>query len=117
MIAPARAPDGGGRPCGRTAARAGGPVPSGELLGRFPRRGPRDADIELRVVPGKFEGHPYLALHLCRRDPDVAWWPCKGKGVSIRLADAENIADAIREALNRVENRPDDPVATGRRAR
>jgi hypothetical protein len=90
---------------GPGGAASGGPAPSGELLAAFPRKGPRGLELELRVILDAFEGHPYLALRLWQRDRAGAWWPLKGRGRSIRSAEAQGVAEALLEARDRVDPR------------
>ena len=67
------------------------PQDDGEPLGTF-RRGDRE---ELRVVLKEFKGHPYISLRLWERDQGGAWWPTKGKGLSIRISEAQGVAEAL----------------------
>jgi hypothetical protein len=102
---------------GQGGATAAGPAPSGDLLARFPRKGPRGVEQELRLLLAEYEGHPYLALRLWERDQGGAWWPTR-KGVSIRMGEAGGLAGALLAALDDDHDEgpgPDDPVATGRR--
>ncbi len=94
----------GREPPGRATAEA--PEPSGETLATFPRKGPDGAQQELRVVLDEYQGHGYIAVRLWQADQAGAFWPLKGKGVSIRLSEAEGVADALREALAHVERPP-----------
>jgi len=80
-------------------ASAAAPEPSGEVLATFPRKGPGGRDQELRVVLDEYQGHRYIAIRLWQRDGRGGWWPVKGKGVSIRLREAEGVAVALDRAL------------------
>src|SRR4051794_14365723 len=76
------------------------PAPTGELLAAFPRRGPEGVDQELRVVLDEYQGHRYLAIRLWQRNSRTCgWWPLKGRGVSVRLSEAEGVAEALTRAL------------------
>jgi hypothetical protein len=91
---------------GRSTAEARAPEMSGELLAAFPRQGPGGVEQELRVVLDSFNVHLYVAVRLWQRDRDAgAWWPLKGKGVSIRIGECEGVADALRRALGRGDAR------------
>ena len=82
-------------------ARPAPPVPTGKLLARFPRHGTGGL-AELRVVLDSFEGHEFIGLRVWQRDNDGSWWPMRGKGVSVRLSEAEGVAEALlaaREAI------------------
>ena len=58
---------------------------------------------ELRVVLDEYQGHPYVSVRLWQAGQDGAFWPLKGKGVSIRLSECEGVAAALQEALDRAE--------------
>jgi hypothetical protein len=99
----------GREPPGRSQATAEPPRPSGETLATFPRKSREGPETELRLVLDEFQGSPYLALRVWQQDQAGNWWPVKGKGVSVRLAEAEGVADALREALGRAD-RPEPPT-------
>ena len=63
----------------------------GEPLGTFARGDGRE---ELRVSLKSYEGHPYVALRVWERDRAGQFWPSKGKGLSIRIAEAAGVAEA-----------------------
>jgi hypothetical protein len=75
------------------------PPETGSRLATLPRGNGR---AELRVNLVEFQGRPYLAVRLWRRDQSGAWWPAR-KGVSIRLSEARDVADALAKALDRTE--------------
>jgi hypothetical protein len=82
------------------SAQATAPEPTGEVLARFPRRGPDGVEQELRVVRDEYQGHRYLAVRLWQRDGRTGqWWPLKGKGISVRLSEAQGVAEALVEGL------------------
>jgi hypothetical protein len=58
---------------------------------------PRDPTTELRVTLAEYQGHPYISLRVWERGRDGRWWPVKGKGCSVRIAEAEGLADALRK--------------------
>src|SRR3982750_2266133 len=95
---PARAPP---RPRRRPGAEPlAPPEPTGRLLAAFPRRGEAGVEQELRVVLDEYQGHRYLAIRLWQKDVRTGgWWPLRGKGVSIRLSEAQGVAEAMLEAL------------------
>src|SRR5690349_2331793 len=73
------------------------PEPTGELLATFPRM--RDGvEQELRVYLDEYRGHPYLSIRVWELGRG-GYWPLAGKGVSIRLAEAQGVAEALLEAL------------------
>jgi hypothetical protein len=73
------------------------PAESGLRRAKLPRRDGRE---ELRVNLAEYQGRPYLAVRLWQRDQSGAWWPTR-KGVSIRLSEARDVADALAKALDR----------------
>lgn len=107
-------------PPGRSQATAEAPQPSGETLATLPRKGPDGARQELRVVLDEYQGHRYISVRLWQAGQDGAFWPLKGKGVSIRLGEAEGVAAALQQALGQVEQpapQPTREAPPGRRQR
>lgn len=89
----------------RQAPAAETPRETGRRLVALPRSRRGGPDEELRVSLDEYQGHPYISVRLWTQDArSGAWWPSK-KGVSVRLAEAEDVADALREAL-RVADAP-----------
>jgi hypothetical protein len=106
----------GQEPPGRATAEA--PEPTGETLASFPRKGSDGTEQELRVVLDEYQGHPYIAVRLWSIDRDTgAWWPVKGKGISVRLSEAQGVAEALTRALDLVEQPPPREPPRGRRER
>jgi hypothetical protein len=60
---------------------------------------PRGKDSELRLSIDEFKGNRYLALRVWTRGGDGLFWPTS-KGTSIRLSEAEDVADAIAAAVH-----------------
>lgn len=81
-------------------AQAEAPRESGTRLATLPRRGPAGEAQELRVVLDAYNGHEYLSVRLWQGDRG-SWWPVKGKGVSVRLSEAEPVAAALLGGLRR----------------
>ena len=73
----------------------GTPSENGQRLATFPR-GP---GAELRVNLSEFEGRPFVSLRIWEQGQDGAWWPVKGKGCSVRLAEASGLIDALQAAI------------------
>lgn len=82
---------------GRSASEA--PAPSGHMIASFGRKGPNGVRQELRLFLDEYEGHAFLSLRLWQADQVGGWWPLKGKGISIRLSEAQGLAHAIEDAL------------------
>jgi hypothetical protein len=83
------------------AAPAPPPEPSGELIACFARKGVRGGpDQELRLVLDEFNGHACISVRLWEKNRAGDWWPVKGKGVSVRLSEAEGVSEALRAALD-----------------
>ena len=75
------------------------PPATGRHLAALDRSSQENGDDQLRVVLDEFQGHPYISIRLWHKDHNNAWWPVKGKGISVRLREAESVADALREAV------------------
>ena len=71
------------------------PPDDGRRLGAVSRGDGRD---ELRVTLKTFAGRPFVSLRVWSRDDDGAWWPVKGKGVSVRLGEVSGVIEALRRA-------------------
>ena len=69
------------------------PPETGRRIATFPR----GAGVELRVTLAEYRGHEYLALRVFERDQAGQWWPCKGKGCSIRMNEAGALGDVLAE--------------------
>lgn len=80
----------------------GPPQEHGERLATFAR----GRDQELRVSLAEFEGHPYVALRVWQIAPDITgtWWPVKGKGCSIRMAEASQLAEVLARVAGAPQN-------------
>ena len=74
------------------------PNDDGVSLGTFARGDGRD---ELRVTAKSYEGHPYVSVRVWSRDDNGEYWPAKGKGVSIRLAEVAGVIEALRGATDK----------------
>ncbi len=102
----------------RGGAKAEAPEPSGELLASFPRKGPDGVRQELRVILDEYQGHAYIAVRLWQAGQDGAFWPLKGRGISVRLSEAEAVAAALVKALGQVEQPPhQEPTREAHRRR
>jgi hypothetical protein len=99
---------------GRQQAQA--PEPSGQVLASFPRRGQHGEEQALRVCLDEYRGHPFVQVRLWQRDGRSGdWWPVKGKGISIRIAEAEGVIEALGRALDlAAETRPLERRGAGR---
>src|SRR5689334_143522 len=72
------------------------PDPTGRPLATLQRgRGE-----ELRVSLDEFEGHPFVSLRVWAPGPTGELWPVRGKGVSVRVRELLDVADALREAAD-----------------
>lgn len=82
------------------AEPAAPPEPTGEVVAAFDRPGRGGPDQQLRVTLEEFKGHPFLSIRLWTRDREGGWWPVRGRGVSVRLSEAEGVAEALQVALD-----------------
>ena len=55
----------------------------------------RSETEELRVTLSEYRGHQFLSLRVWARNPEGMWLPVGRKGVSVRLREAEQVADAL----------------------
>jgi len=81
------------------------PVPpqeNGERLGTFPR----GDGSEMRVNLATFEGKPFVSLRLWERDQTGGWWPVKGKGCSVRISEAGELASVLASLAGRTTPPP-----------
>ena len=63
---------------------------------------PRGQDEELRLSLDAYEGHPFLNVRIWTRDTDGrGWWPSK-RGVTLKLRELADVAEALAEALDRM---------------
>jgi hypothetical protein len=77
---------------------------TGPLLVAIPRGKPDrngKPEEEIRLSLAEFKGHEYLALRVFRLNLDGGYFPVAGKGVSVRLSEAQAIADGCLEGLRR----------------
>lgn len=81
-----------------TQPTAAPPEPSGEVLAAFRRTIATGPTQELRVSLDEFENHPYISIRVWQKGEGGAWWPVKGKGVSVRLSEATGVAEALLHA-------------------
>ena len=74
------------------AERPQPPQESGERLACFPR----GQDQEQRITLDEYQGHRYVRLQVWQLDrSNQTWWPVKGKGASIRLAEVAELAEVL----------------------
>jgi hypothetical protein len=79
----------------------------GERVATFPRKGWKGSpDTELRVSLDEHEGHPFISIRVWEQGRDRRWWPVKGKGCSVRVAEARGVAEALLEALAKLDVEP-----------
>lgn len=60
-------------------------------------RGPME---ELRVTWAEYEGRPYLSLRVWTRDDNGGWWPDKTRGMTVRVRELPDVAEAFAAALD-----------------
>jgi hypothetical protein len=61
---------------------------------------PRGHDEELRLSLDAYEGRPFLNIRIWTRDTDGrGWWPSK-RGVTFKLRELADVAEALATALD-----------------
>lgn len=76
------------------------PEEQGVRLATLPRSDRDGAEEELRVTLSEYQTHQYISLRVWSRDArSGAYWPVKGKGVTVRLREAEDVAEALKAGL------------------
>jgi hypothetical protein len=93
------------------------PVESGTRLATIDR-GP---DEQLRIVWAEYDGHPYVGIRLWTADRLGRWWPDRTRGLSVRIRELGQVAEAIAAAIDRAEELraawtslpPDHPTRRG----
>ena len=75
---------------------------------------PRGHDEELRLSLDAYEGRPFLNLRIWTRDPaGRGWWPSK-RGVTFKLRELADVAEALAEALDLMaEHQAPRPLGPG----
>ncbi len=77
------------------STETGPPADDGVKLATI-SRGPHR---ELRVRWRTYEGHPFLDVREWSLNEHTgAWWPTKGKGVTVKARELAQVADAIAAA-------------------
>jgi len=67
---------------------------------------PRGHDEELRLSLDAYEGRPFLNLRIWTRDADGrGWWPSK-RGVTFKLRELADVAEALAAALDLMAEYP-----------
>jgi hypothetical protein len=90
----------------------------GERLAAFPRRGGRDRpDAELRVTLNEYNGHKFLSLRIWEQNQAGVFWPARGKGLSIRLGEAAELANVLRRVAALADDQGDQRPARADQAR
>jgi Transcriptional Coactivator p15 (PC4) len=59
---------------------------------------PRGRTEELRIALDEFEGRPYVALRLWAQGSDGGFWPVRGKGLSVRVKELDDVIAALGQA-------------------
>jgi hypothetical protein len=96
--------------------QAGPPVEQGERLATFPRSDRQGGESELRVDLSRYQGHPYVSVRLWTQDRITGdWWPTR-KGVSVRLSEADGVAEALVQAVRLADAGRQPPPTPTRKA-
>jgi hypothetical protein len=90
---------------GYSPDRPAAPKEQGERLATFPR----GEGVEMRVCLAEYQGRPFVSFRVWERNQAGEWWPVKGKGGSIRMGEAAELA----RVLAAVAGTPPDPANGG----
>jgi hypothetical protein len=90
-----------------------GPAEDGVNLATIPR-GPGE---ELRVTLSTYNDHPYIGVRVWIAGPDGAWFPARGKGVSVRIREIVAVGQALAKALRMTRGTSRDALADDRPVR
>lgn len=93
----------GTEPPTRSVSTATPPEESGRRLATLPRKKRGGPDEELRVSLETYQDHPYISVRVWTVDERGQSWPVKGKGVSIRLRECDEIIAALRTGVEMAE--------------
>src|SRR4051794_25516718 len=55
---------------------------------------------EIRINWCDYEGKPYVSIRLWKRSQDGSWWPDGKRGMSWRIREIPDIAEAVAELLD-----------------
>ena len=69
----------------------------GEVLAEVPRG---DGTV-FRVAWRTFEGRPFVTLAVWERGTGGAWWPAKGKAVTVRVRELGEVLEGLVKAAER----------------
>lgn len=81
------------------SSQASPPPETGERLLTIDR-GPGE---ELRIVWAEYRGSPYVGLRIWTKDRRGRWWPDRTRGMSVRIRELGQVAEAISIAIDRAE--------------
>ena len=62
---------------------------------------PRGDGTVFRVAWRTFEGRPFVTLAVGERGTGGAWWPAKGKAVTVRVRELGEVRDGLVKAAER----------------
>lgn len=64
----------------------------------------RGPDEQVRINWSEYESHAYISLRMWTRDRRGQWWPDSRRGLSIRIRELGQVAEAIAVAIDHAEN-------------
>jgi len=93
-----------------------GMVDADERLATLARAAWQDGpETELRVGLAELNGRHFLSIKVWSKSrTNGQWWPDKGKAVTVRLGEAETVAAAILDGLERAGGAPEPKGGGGR---
>jgi hypothetical protein len=73
------------------------PDPTGQLLVAISR----GETEQLRVSLDEFQGHAFVNVRVWAQDRNGGWWPVRGKGVSVRIRELNQVIEALIQAAGK----------------
>lgn len=65
---------------------------------------PRPDGTELRVSVHRYQGRDFVRVAPWSRGQGEAWWPAKGKGVTVKVRELGRVAAALADAMDATDD-------------
>jgi len=90
------------------------PEDRGVRLATLDRSGREGPETELRVSLSEYQSHKFLSLRVWIKNAQTGhFYPDPKRGISVRLREAEAVADAIREGLRLADDQGEAAPSKG----